>query len=547
MAERLREWATGKAGEIADRVYGILSKYTGVRFKVCPIFMDYKNKWGVFFGRVALGSNGRFYRLNFIKGGGTMEIVSMDAWARGADIRRAPPKVTCSLNGFGITKCITYLKDFIAAPEMCITEGAGVRGWGAARLDESKKETLAWTAEFLAGDARWQQAWAAGSVDEKQYAKDFKAWVKAQGRDFTGARGPTTEEIVNCTKDGLAGGARSVAAQSGVPPQSAARMAAGAAKVPSSTTAPAAAAGQETRIDLSDVYDEKVTYDQIVAAMENDKRGPLVQIRMYKQYLENMIRRGQGDPMLIVWGKGGIGKTKTLMDTLDENGEVHGVSWEKITGQSKLCRSPGAFMSWVAKHCCPDLCPVAPLRFVVIDDNDAILKRADFTNVWKNVTAGDKLVVADDDDKDRDKDILPGEYDIGAKFIVLTNLSPAQLFPGDTEGAMSSRYTDVAFDFTNAEIVAYISTHLKDIYPGIDMDDKVRIFNLMWKRSQRLAALGQTSKSKGIDFRSFNSVLRNWEMSKLCGDSFAAWFTMYFSKKMNVSAKPAEDEFYGLA
>ena len=57
MAQQLNEWASGKAGMVANRVYSLLTKYTGVKFKICPTFHAYKNKWGMFFGKFALASN----------------------------------------------------------------------------------------------------------------------------------------------------------------------------------------------------------------------------------------------------------------------------------------------------------------------------------------------------------------------------------------------------------------------------------------------------------------------------------------------------------
>jgi hypothetical protein len=77
MAVKLNEWASGKADYVASRVYALLQKYTGIKFKVYPSFHAYKNKWGTFFGKFALASNGRYYRLNFTRTS-TDEIVSMD-------------------------------------------------------------------------------------------------------------------------------------------------------------------------------------------------------------------------------------------------------------------------------------------------------------------------------------------------------------------------------------------------------------------------------------------------------------------------------------
>lgn len=523
MTQRLHEWATNKAGEIADRVYGLLSKYTSVKFKVRPVFVGYKNKWGSFMGRVAYGSNGRFYRLNFLLGGGSMEIVSMDVWAKGAIASKTMPQYTCSLEGFGITKVITYLKDFVATPEQCLTENVVTNGYDASlRLNENTQENVEWTAEFIASDPLWQQAWASGNVDEKQYHKAFMTWVKAQGRTFSGARGPTKLEVMNATKKGLKGGTKSVAAQVGMSPQAAAQVAQGAASVPSVAVAPSSAGGPQVEFDVSDIASEKITFDQIQQAMGNDAKGPLTAIQDMHDEIVVLHMSDHGKLMLWFWGKGGIGKSFTLENTMLELGLMLGSGWVKLEKGSKECESPGALKNWLIKQ------SNAGVTFIVVDDNDPVMKRPTNLDIWKQVTDPKphrELYVTSDDTKDKKNGLKAGSYPFNCKFIVLSNTRPSQLLD-DPQGAMFSRLKPVQFEFTEQQVLAYIATFLKGMPEQycneVTEEEMATIFNMYWKASLFNKQHGLTKRSF-VSFRDFNTAVGSWWDQKVAGFKFDSW------------------------
>jgi ribosomal protein L30/L7E len=530
MAQPLKEWASGKAGMVADKVYSLLTRYTGVKFKICPTFHAYKNKWGVFFGKFALASNGRYYRLNFSRGA-TDEIVSMDVWGKGQDALMKIPAYTCSFEGFGISKIILYLKDFILSPEHNLTEHIALDEDAAYRgiLHENSDELKVFIAAFLEQDPGWQKNWASGTVDPQQYFKTVGPWIKSNqvnGAKYSGDPVLTTIAVTSNTKSLIKKNPAVLGANAG-----AARA---AQIVPSVAVVKSSVAGAETPIDLSDAYDEKVTFDQIQAAMVNNKKGPLAQMAAMKESIGDLFEQGDyGETMVVIWGRGGIGKTRTLKDTMEELGLSQGEHYVFIP-QTLNRVSEGGLQKWIIDN--------AKKEFLVINDNDNVFKEGNM-NTWKQVLEHDPkwgrhLQIEYPPGRAKQADEPePGDYEIKCKFVWLSNVNPDQWL-NDPSGAMKSRYISVEYNFTDEEVMGIIADSLDGLYPEfedvITQDDKAKIFNLFWKAALKRKALGQ-ERTSYVSFRAFNDALEKWWFNKAKGVSFDAFAQKYLNAKLNAT------------
>lgn len=531
MASRLNEWASGKADYVANRVYALLQKYTGIKFTVYPSFHAYKNKWGVFFGKFALASNGRYYRLNFTRSS-TDEIVSMDVWNKGQDALEKLPAYTCSFEGYGISRVISMLKDFVMTPDKVLTENIALSEDDAFHhiLHEDSAELKTFLAAFLQENPAWQQNWAAGTVDDKQYFKTASQWIKqasVNGAKYSGKPVLTTIALVSNTKSLIKANPAVIGASSP-------NQAKGIVTVPSVAVVKSSKAGAEAPLDMSDAYAEKVTFDQIQKVLMNSSKGPLQQMALMKESIKDLFEMGDlGETMAVIWGKGGIGKSRTLKDSMEELGLSEGEHYIFIPKTMNRV-SEGGLQKWIIAN--------ADKEFLIIDDNDAIFKDANM-NTWKQVLEHDhkygrhlRIDYVPGHRKTEDEPD-PGTYEINCKFIWLSNVNPDSWLD-DPSGAMKSRYISVEYNFTDEESMEIIASHLENLYPEyndiLTPDDKAQIFNIFYKTTLKRKMLGQTH-TEFISFRVFNDVLERWTFEKAKGTSFEHFKQKYLNKKLNIT------------
>jgi hypothetical protein len=531
MATKLKEWASGKADYVANRVYTLLQKYTGIKFKVFPSFHAYKNKWGMFFGKFALGSNGRYYRLNFTRTS-TDEIVSMDVWQKGQDALEKLPAYTCSFEGYGISRVISMLKDFILTPDKVLTEGLAQNEESAFAniLHEDSQELKTFIAAFLQEIPSWQQNWASGTVDDKLYFKTASQWIKqanVNGAKYSGNPVLTTIALVSNTKALIKNNPQVVGVAS-------ATQAKGVVTVPSIAVTKSSAAGTETPIDMSDAYAEKVTFDQIQNILVNSSKGPLQQMALMKESIVDLFEAGNlGETMAVIWGRGGIGKTRTLKDTMEELGLSQGEHWVMIPQTMNGARE-GSLQKWIIENANKD--------FLVINDNDNIFKPTNM-NTWKQVLEHDpkwgrQLTVEYPPGRVKTSDEPEaGIYEISCKFVWLSNVNPDSWF-NDSSGAMKSRYISVEYNFTDEEVMEIIANALSDLYPEyndiLTPDDKAQIFNVFYKTALKRKTQG-IDRTDLISFRTFNDTLEKWIHKKAKGASFEQFKQQYLNKKLNIT------------
>jgi hypothetical protein len=266
--------------------------------------------------------------------------------------------------------------------------------------------------------------------------------------------------------------------------------------------------------------------------MANNKKGPLAQMEAMKESITKLFEMGSyGETMTVIWGRGGIGKTRTLKDTMEELGLSLGEHYVFIP--STLNRvTEGSLQKWIIDN--------ANKEFLVINDNDKIFKEGTI-NTWKQVLEHDPkwgrhLQVEYPPGRDKKADEPEaGDYEIKCKFVWLSNVNPDQWLD-DPSGAMKSRYISVEYNFTDEEVMGIIADNLEGLYPEfndvITPDDKAKMFNLFWKAALKRKAQGVVRTSY-VSFRAFNDALENWWFYKAKGSSFDAFAQKYLNPKMN--------------
>jgi hypothetical protein len=268
--------------------------------------------------------------------------------------------------------------------------------------------------------------------------------------------------------------------------------------------------------------------------MINNKKGPLKKMQEMKESIADLFEQGDyGETMAVIWGRGGIGKTRALKDTMEELGLSQGEHYVFIP-QSLNRVSEGGLQKWIIDN--------AKKEFLVINDNDNIFKESNM-NTWKNVLEHDskwgrhlQVEYAPGRTKQPDEPEA-GDYEIKCKFVWLSNVNPDQWF-NDPSGAMKSRYISVEYNFTDEEVMAIIADNLEGLYPEfndvITLDDKAKIFNLFWKAALKRKVQGQ-ERTAYVSFRAFNDALEKWWFNKAKGVNFDAFAQKYLNAKLNAT------------
>jgi hypothetical protein len=424
------------------------------------------------------------------------------------------------------------LKDFILTPDKVLTEGIA-RNENEAFTDilhESSQELKTFISAFLQENPAWQQNWALGTVDDKQYFKTASQWIKSanvNGAKYSGSPVLTTIALMSNTKTLIKQNPSVVGASSPTQVK-------GVVTVPSVAVIKSSAAGAETPLDMSDAYAEKVTFDQIQNILVNGSKGPLQQMALMKESITDLFSMGNlGETMVVIWGRGGIGKTRTLKDTMEELGLSQGEHYIFIP-QSLNRTSEGGLQKWIIDNAQKD--------FLVINDNDAIFKGANM-NTWKQVLEHDPKwgrhlqVEYPPGRPKKPEEPEAGDYEINCKFIWLSNVNPDQWIE-DPSGSMKSRYLSVEYNFTDEEVMEVIADSLGDLYSEyndiLTPDDKAQIFNIFYKTALKRKTQGR-EQTIWISFRAFNDTLEKWIFNKSKGVSFEQFKQKYLNAKLNIT------------
>jgi hypothetical protein len=235
------------------------------------------------------------------------------------------------------------------------------------------------------------------------------------------------------------------------------------------------------------------------------------------------------EQMLVIWGRGGTGKTFTVEQTFEDMGWSFGEQYATIDADFNLA-SAGTLQKFFVEN--------ADKEIILVDDNDEMFSRPAFKNVWKKALAtsprGRFLIISKEDKANKDAPPI-GKYPIQFKVIWLSNVDPKTVF-NDPSGALESRYFSINYNFTDEELMLLIGDGLGNLYAEYEdiltKDEKAKIYYIFYQISQKRALQGQ-SITKYVSFRQFNQALSRWMQMKEDGISFATFVQDYLNTKIN--------------
>ena len=507
MAEVLHEFAAGKAVVVAKKVYSILSRLSGVKFgKISNQAMHpYKNRWGKFLGVYGSGSDKKFYQLNF-RLGKTDEITSFDVWpANILPVSKArkpiPPEYTLSLEGNGISRCVTMMIDFMDDPEQMSKVTRGL-------AEDSKDDENNVVIQFLTANPAFLDDFTSGraSADPKVAKKIFDAFVKVRPPNLK-TNFVNTTALIRITKRVLKSNGGSL----GVNPTA-------ASAIPVAIAFPGQQGGvQVTTEDDWSIIPRGNELQRQFDALEKPQ-GALGILNQFKQALVDMYNTPSlGANMLIASGRGGVGKSYTVETTLGDLGLSEGTHYMIIKGSSSM--RPSTFQSYLVS--------AADYVFVIIDDADKVMSSPEMANVLKTAlefnSKGQRIMrslrkKAQPPNK-QDPDALENfdEKNTPVQFQIIwcTNGDPvgrwkAKGWDDGDVGAVLTRSRVIPFNFTNEEVLDIIKTNLtsqSDTDDLVTPDLKLQLFTSMRNEAEQRTLKGQGSNWTGISFREFNMLI----------------------------------------
>jgi len=532
MAEILHEFTAGKAVVIAKKVYTILSRMSKVKFnpKISnQSLYPYNNKWGKFLGVRGRGNNRRFYQLNF-RTGKTDEIVSMDVWPvnikpikRGLPVS---PEYTLSLEGNGISRCVTMMIDFIEDPTQMSKVTRGL-------TEDSKDDENNVVIQFLKANPNFLDDFTSGrvSADPKVAKKIFDAFAKVRPSNLK-TNFVNTTALIRITKRVLKMNGGTL----GVTPTI-------ANNIPVAVAFPGQQGGpQLTKDDYWRLFPGGEELQRQFDTLEKPA-GALGTLHSFKKALIRMYNNPSlGDNMLIASGRAGIGKSYTVETTLGNLGLSEGTHYTIIKGSSNM--KSATFQSY--------LVAAADYVFVIIDDADKVMASPEMANVLKTAlefnSKGQRIMrslrkKAQPPNK-QDPDALENfdEKTVPVQFQIVwcANGDPVGRWKskgwddGDIQ-AVLTRSRVIPFNFTNEEVLDIIKTNLNnqtDVDDIVTPDHKLQLYTAMRNVAEERSLRGNADNWTGISFREYNKLLHYLAMTLQDGDSISDFLDEYFTPVM---------------
>jgi len=243
---------------------------------------------------------------------------------------------------------------------------------------------------------------------------------------------------------------------------------------------------------------------KILSAVEKELEAELAQYRVSEQNLIQSIEllkslvRGIGIVTngILVTGTPGVGKTYSTQEILHkERGLVENVSYRFLSGGSMSAR--GLFEEL---HNYRD-------QLIVIDDNDSIFADQDAVNMLKGAlqTQGtrwityNKASVAGKKDKEGNA-AYDTPFEFTGQIIMITNLVGKSL---SLANPVLDRVNQVHFDISQEDLVQYVEGMLGNIYTHIDLDVKKEVFEFF----KKFGPYYKSAKGKGISIRAYTKTL----------------------------------------
>jgi hypothetical protein len=545
MANKLREFASGKAEAVAFKAYKILGKYTKRNLVINSEYgtVPYQNKWGKHLGVLAYDQlTYRWYRMNFALSA-TDEIESFDIWVPGKNPLSVAPTYTMTLNGLGISRAVYMMMDFILDTKEMYAFYQGMKeseigdenNLPLRPLSESKIDAyVPIVGQFLIENPQWIKPFVDGSGGYQSGTPLGREVLHAmQAYPGMSKQVPINVTAVNSLGSKAIKTNPAIAQSAGINPTQAKS---GAASVPVPQVTSLAAGPSLTLDALFDSSPQAAVYKSQVADL-NRPDGPLGIIYDFKKTLLGMYNvSDEGKNLLIASGRGGTGKTFTVEETLGSQGLSEGTHYKTIKGSASM-RAPTMQRL---------LAQAADMPFVIIDDADSVMKTKEMANCLKtaleNNPGGRKMRIMYPNPKGHkgeDDEFIEKVVPIVFKMVWITNNDPEILWKnnGWEEGdivAVMRRAKDIKFNFSNEEVMNLIQGNMASVMPNneyITDQRKADLWSFMYKIVEDRNLRNKSNDWKGISFGDYRDLLGEWYVILVTGGNDADFFNGVIKKQ----------------
>lgn len=219
--------------------------------------------------------------------------------------------------------------------------------------------------------------------------------------------------------------------------------------------------------------------------MKNDKAVPILEFDVNSRYkfMEKFVRMTvtkQTESTILV-GQGGLGKTYTVLKTVDDLGLKEDDEYIIIKGYST---AKGLYRTLYENR----------KRIIIFDDCDSILK----DNVARNILKGaldsyETRRITWNAEMSKNDD-LPKSFIFKGSIVFISNLMLSKF-----DQALISRSMVVDLSMTRTDIINRMETVLKDIMPSVSMDVKEKALNFI---KENIAHVGD------LNFRTLMKVIK---------------------------------------
>ena len=520
MTTSLNEFTAGKADVVADKIFSILSRRTGITFKTQKSLIPYYNKWGKFLGKFAFSPDGKCFRLNFLRNK-TDEAVSLEYWAKEKDPYKQLPDKIFSFEGYGVTKLFFQIEAFVKGnfkiDEMTIEEmaleGMPIESFKEAYLQEETVKEL--FALYAADNPAVITNIAKGGFDEVDMFAKLKVYIGVKKLKVAGFAKHTLAAAIKSYLKKVAKGEEISSIPSSLAGQA-------AAAVPSGEVFPGTAAGVNTvEINIYDALDPALAnkINNLIAEI-NDEKGVLGVIRRLEEQILIAASRNVGARLVVACGRAGTGKSRTIKRFLqygEEMGLSPGSGYIEVQGMKFDDEDD------VTGH----FCKYKDIPILLFDDSDQLFisKSTGIQNIMKHVLDPDRenrTLTVEKDLTTKSGKLPAGDYTIDCKLIWCTNKGLNDLTPAIADRMMKPANI---FNFTDQEVLDFIKEKLSDVcdeHPELTQDEIFEVFMFFQAVVNELAKQPgyDVRSNKEVSFRTFKTFVTQMETLKMKKKSF---------------------------
>lgn len=182
---------------------------------------------------------------------------------------------------------------------------------------------------------------------------------------------------------------------------------------------------------------------------------------------------------LYIYGPPGLGKSKTVIDTLDNLNSNYEIFSGGVKGTSELVRLLYRYRDGST--------------ILVLDDFDSAMRNRDQKNILKSVLQDEGLRMVTYVKDVKYQRIIPERFEVLSPIIFISNSSRI-------DSAIKSRSMSLKVDLSQEEILLRIKSLINNIYTAFPLDIKIKVWRFLMRASKQ-------KKLKRIDFRQFKFCL----------------------------------------